>query len=459
MHLRRSLWTAGAGLVLVASVGGFLLERGTLGLKRRIIADFTVMATPPGVTLTSIGTPSSTDGLTHLRTIKEFLTNGAVVFSDVNGMTYYTSDADTIPGKSTCSDACLKIWPAALAAADAKSFGPWSIIARANGLRQWAYQDKPLYTYGKDQAPGDAQGEAVSGWHTVVFKPASVLTQLIGHSVFKPSAKEDFPFGISIQEVEDAGGQVLIDELGRTLYAFDGDPKDDTPACVKSGSCETSPWIPLPAAALAHGVGHFAIVTRSDGRSQWAYQGWPLYRYVGDVEANQANGVGVDERWRAALLLRYPVPAAVTLRSTLASGRIFTTQDGHPLYREQIFSYNFGHDFQHGAPYYEVLGRVLGTRACTGECTRRWHPFVAPAGARPAGYWHIVNRPDGVRQWVYKGYALYTFVGDKAPGELRGRDEWDISFSDPELHKVSFLNDLHIDAETVSGVFWTTVYP
>lgn len=459
MRLRRSLWLAGVVLILLAAVGSYLVKRGASGTTRHDTADFAVMATPPGVTLTALGTPPRTNGLTHLRTIAEFLGNGATVFSDANNRTYYTSDTDKVPDQSECSAECLQNWHIAVAPADAKPFGPWSVIQRSDGRRQWAYKHKPLYTYARDQAPGDATGEAVSGWHTVVFQPASVLTQLIGHSVFKPSVAESLPFGISVQEVEDAGGQVLIDDLGRTLYAFDGSARDDTPDCPKKTSCGATPWIPVYAAALANDVGHFTIVTRRDGRRQWAYKGWPLYRYNGDVEANQANGVGVDEHWRAALLVRYPVPAAVALRSMLAAGRIFTTADGHSLYREQIFSYNFGHDFQHGAPYYDVLGRVLGTRACTGECTRRWRPFVAPAGAIPSGYWSILTRADGVRQWAYKGYALYTFTGDRAPGDLRGRDEWETSFNDPSLHAVSFLSALQVNAETVSGVFWTTVYP
>jgi hypothetical protein len=129
------------------------------------------------------------------------------------------------------------------------------------------------------------------------------------------------------------------------------------------------------------------------------------------------------------------------------------------LYRQQVFYYNFGHDFQHGTPYYEDIGRVLGTRACDGGCTRNWRPFQADTGARPSGHWTIRVRADGSRQWAYKGYALYTFAGDKKPGDLLGRDTWNTSFSDPSLKAVSYLSKMGINAETQSGVFWTTVYP
>src|SRR5271155_1806679 len=97
MRLRRVLWLAGGGVVLLPAVGSYLSKHGASGAKRHATEDFAVMATPPGVTLTALGTPPETNGLTHLRTIAEFLGNGATVFSDANNRTYYTSDADKVP--------------------------------------------------------------------------------------------------------------------------------------------------------------------------------------------------------------------------------------------------------------------------------------------------------------------------------------------------------------------------
>jgi predicted lipoprotein with Yx(FWY)xxD motif len=477
MRLRPVVGLAGACLLLVAAV---IAYRHVHRVNQPLLADFTVPATPPGITLTTLGTPEVEGGVTHLRTIREFLTNGATVYSDAKGKTLYTLDADS-PGKSSCAGDCLRAWPAAIAPTEAKPFGDWSVITRDDGSKQWAFKGKPLYSCAQDTAPGDscvkdtarAQGfgkpgaaadsnstpAAAGPWHTAVFKPPSLLTALIGHTVFKPAVSGEFPADISVQEVEDAGGQVLIDNLGRTLYAFDGDLKDDHAECRSGASCEANPWRPVYAASLANALGDFTIVKRPDGTGQWAYKGWPLYRYATDLSAGQADGIGVDKRWRPAVLVRYPVPAPVTVTSTFATGKIFATSEGRSLYRQQIFSYNFGHDFQHGTPYYETIGRVLGTRACDGECTKRWRPFRAAADAQPSGHWSIVVRPDGSRQWAYKGYALYTFDGDQKPGDLLGRDTWSTSFSDPALQSVSFLNKLNVNAETVSGVFWTSVYP
>ncbi len=84
---------------------------------------------------------------------------------DGKGMTLYTFDRDTA-GKSNCNGACLTNWPALSAAADAKPSGDWTVIARDDGSKQWAYKGKALYTFSKDGKPGDAAGDGVNNvWH------------------------------------------------------------------------------------------------------------------------------------------------------------------------------------------------------------------------------------------------------------------------------------------------------
>jgi predicted lipoprotein with Yx(FWY)xxD motif len=85
---------------------------------------------------------------------------------DADGMTLYTFDRDTTPGKSACSGKCATNWPPFTAAADAKTTGDWSIIVRADGSKQWAYKGKPLYTWMDDQKPGDIDGDGRNNvWH------------------------------------------------------------------------------------------------------------------------------------------------------------------------------------------------------------------------------------------------------------------------------------------------------
>jgi predicted lipoprotein with Yx(FWY)xxD motif len=83
------------------------------------------------------------------------------------GMTLYTFDKDA-GGKSACNGPCAGNWPPLMAAADAKASGDWSVIARDDGSKQWAYKGKPLYLWSKDQKPGDMTGDGFNGvWHVV----------------------------------------------------------------------------------------------------------------------------------------------------------------------------------------------------------------------------------------------------------------------------------------------------
>jgi predicted lipoprotein with Yx(FWY)xxD motif len=54
------------------------------------------------------------------------------------------------------------------------------------------------------------------------------------------------------------------------------------------------------------------------------------------------------------------------------------------------------------------------------SCIDKFPPFLAPANAVPADGFTIVERPEGDRQWVYRGNPLYTSGKDRKPGDRRG---------------------------------------
>ncbi|MHB1205687.1 MAG: COG4315 family predicted lipoprotein [Rhodospirillaceae bacterium] len=68
----------------------------------------------------------------------------------------YVFDGDR-PGKSMCDDVCVAVWPVLRAEDDAKPMGHWTIISRADGRRQWAYKNHPVYTFYQD-TPNNPQG-------------------------------------------------------------------------------------------------------------------------------------------------------------------------------------------------------------------------------------------------------------------------------------------------------------
>jgi len=92
------------------------------------------------------------------------------MFVNAKGMTLYTFDKDT-PGKSACSGQCALNWPPALVADNAKGAGDWTIVVRDDGLKQWAYKGKPVYTWVKDAKAGDTTGDGFmnGAWH--IAKP------------------------------------------------------------------------------------------------------------------------------------------------------------------------------------------------------------------------------------------------------------------------------------------------
>lgn len=87
-------------------------------------------------------------------------------YVDSKGMTLYTFDKDA-GGKSACNGPCATNWPPLMAAADAKASGDWTIVARDDGSKMWAYKGKPLYTFAKDTKPGDTTGDGFlnGAWH------------------------------------------------------------------------------------------------------------------------------------------------------------------------------------------------------------------------------------------------------------------------------------------------------
>ena len=85
-----------------------------------------------------------------------------VLFTDAKGMTLYTYEKDS-PGQSACTGPCATNWPPLVAVADATPSGSWTIITRADGTRQWAHMDRPLYTFIKDTKPGDRTGDKAGG--------------------------------------------------------------------------------------------------------------------------------------------------------------------------------------------------------------------------------------------------------------------------------------------------------
>ena len=90
-------------------------------------------------------------------------------------------------------------------------------------------------------------------------------------------------------------GGVLVGANGMTLYTFDKDTAGSGKS-VCNGQCATN-WPPLMAADDDKAGGDYSVVTRDDGKKQWALKGKPLYYWVKDTKPGDTTGEGVMGAW------------------------------------------------------------------------------------------------------------------------------------------------------------------
>jgi predicted lipoprotein with Yx(FWY)xxD motif len=209
-------------------------------------------------------------------------------------------------------------------------------------------------------------------------------------------------------------GKVLTDSSGLTHYRFDSDTADP-PKSNCDGTCATA-WPPVPAGDATAGTGVdkavLGEVTRADGTKQLTVGGWPVYRYAKDVNAGDVNGQGVGGKWYAlaptgkkAALSSLP---GLSVRKDPKLGDIIVDKNGMTVYR-----------------FLKDKAWPKSVSNCTGACLEKW-PAVGPVatndtkGVLKKGLMGF-TRPDGVKQMTVNCWPIYTFSGDKAPGDTNGQ--------------------------------------
>ena len=91
---------------------------------------------------------------------------------------------------------------------------------------------------------------------------------------------------------------VLTGPNGMTLYTFDKDAAGSGKS-VCNGPCASN-WPPLMATETDKASGDYSIISRDDGKKQWALKGKPLYYWAKDSKPGDMTGDGFNKVWQVA---------------------------------------------------------------------------------------------------------------------------------------------------------------
>ena len=384
--------------------------------------------------------PTVPPGVTLVEVVRELSASAAQMLwtrlGDEEGRTLLFAE-DGRTGGAACVAACAGEFPPLLAPDGAEPFADWSLLRRADGRLQWAYQLRPLHTWSREEEPGEVAtnvGLAETANVKLAERPEAAGGVAAAPGVAgSPASSRTAP---SRRPTASRRGWCCRRRRwsspttpGFTLYAFDGDAARDGQGC-SDGGCDMQ-WLPVTAPALALDVGDFSVVSRADGSRQWAHRGRPLYRYRGDLLPGDAHGRDADARWRMAVLTEGFRPPRVAVTALEGYGDALSLA-GMTLYSGSAFQkYWGGRNLRDSFKNAWHRGKRLGGDACADEdCLALWRPFHASADARSTGFFEVIARGDGTRQWAYKGYALYTYADDEATGHNRGQATY--SFAKPD---------------------------
>ena len=92
---------------------------------------------------------------------------------------------------------------------------------------------------------------------------------------------------------------MLTGSNGMTLYTFDKDGAGSGKS-VCNGPCAVN-WPPFYAKDGDSASGDYSVITRDDGKKQWALKGKPLYYWSKDMKPGDTTGDGfLNNAWHVA---------------------------------------------------------------------------------------------------------------------------------------------------------------
>ena len=136
-------------------------------------------------------------------------------------------------------------------------------------------------------APALMFGWSVAAFATTSGSPAASDTEEPGQA--EPT--------IFIRQ-DPALGTILADPKGMTLYLFTNDTTKGESTCYDKCAQNWPPFTAKePLSLPAEMKGELSTIERTDGTTQVAYNGIPLYYFAKDIAAGQTNGQEVGDVW------------------------------------------------------------------------------------------------------------------------------------------------------------------
>lgn len=332
---------------------------------------------------------------------------------------------------------CTDLWPPLLASDEAKPVGKWTIVERKDKVRQWAYDEQPLYTSIRDHKPGDVLGGTTrrrGGDSSAVRVPLPAARQNTGDDDHALGPPPKLPPGFAVKTT--VNGRLLTTDKNFSVYASDKDTVDKS---MCDADC-TRTWIPLLAPGTARAQGEWSVLERSPGVRQWVFRQQPLYVNVLETTGgHQWSLEGSDAPgWRNVYTqFAPPPPADFTVQDTIA-GQVLADHRGRTIYTyvcaddsvDQL-SCNHPDDIQ-----------VYRLAMCGGgdaqKCLQYWPYVLADKNAKGNSVWSVMQidpktghraaagQSEALNVWAYRDRPVYTYGGDERAGAVNGAGtgEW-----------------------------------
>jgi len=229
-------------------------------------------------------------------------------------------------------------------------------------------------------------------------------------------------------------GRMLTSDKNESVYSFEGDTTVSTACDVE---CLTN-WRPVVAPALAREQGEWSLFERSPGVIQWAFRGKLLYTHLRDQSSWSLEGSD-NSGWHNVFTQDAPsYPESFTQQPSLA-GNVLADSSGKTIYR-----YNCGEDSADQLACDHPDDTQVYRLAMCGagdaqKCLQHWPYIIAKDDEISSNRtWRIVlidpltgrfvepDQEGALRVWSYRDRPVYTFGGDRQPGDVNGggTGEW-----------------------------------